>query len=95
MAEAMEFNFTLPKTERQPIAPEIVEQVRELQQEQDGKERLTVPEKYRLKTYYAGDSLGADVLKNKYLAPWENHPWDIWQRQAQAIASVESTAQLR
>ncbi len=95
MAEAMEFNFTLPKTERQPIAPEIVEQVRELQQEQDGKERLTVPEKYRLKTYYAGDSLGADVLKNKYLAPWENHPWDIWQRQAQAIASVESTTKLR
>lgn len=95
MAEAMEFNFTLPKTERQPIAPEIVEQVREFQQEQDGKKRYPFPEKYRLENYYQGDTLGADVLKNKYLAPWENHPWDIWRRQAQAIASVESTGSLK
>ena len=36
-----------------------------------------------------------DVLKNKYLAPWEQHPWELWTRQAKSISSVEKTKQLQ
>ena len=36
-----------------------------------------------------------DVLKQKYLAPWEKHPFEMWQRQAKALASVEKTKSLR
>ena len=39
--------------------------------------------------YYKNDSLGSDVLKQKYLAPGEKHPYELWQRQAKALASVE------
>ena len=37
----------------------------------------------------------ADVLKNKYLAPWESHPYELWQRQAKALESVEKTKKLK
>ncbi|MCK5439939.1 MAG: hypothetical protein KAI97_08340, partial [Gemmatimonadetes bacterium] len=39
-------------------------------------------------TYY-DDSLAADVLRNKYLAPGEEGPFDLWERVARALASVE------
>jgi ribonucleoside-diphosphate reductase alpha chain len=42
----------------------------------------------RTETYYP-DDLAADVLKNKYLAPGERGPLDMWERVAHALASVE------
>jgi len=52
-----------------------------------------IPKHYTIDKYYADDQLGADVLKNKYLTPNENHPWEMWQRVAKATASVEKTPQ--
>ncbi len=52
-----------------------------------------IPEQYTIDKYYADDKLGADVLRNKYLTPEENHPWELWQRVAKATASVEKTPQ--
>ncbi|HIC38792.1 MAG TPA: adenosylcobalamin-dependent ribonucleoside-diphosphate reductase [Candidatus Marinimicrobia bacterium] len=92
MAEAMKLDLTNPLKGQQEITPEILDTVLEIQNEANGKlDKDTVPEKYLLENYYSEDSLGANVLKNKYLAPWETHPWQIWQRQAQAMASVEKT----
>jgi ribonucleotide reductase alpha subunit len=42
----------------------------------------------RTETYY-DDSLAVDVLRNKYLAPGEEGPLDLWERVARALASVE------
>ncbi|UCD37397.1 MAG: adenosylcobalamin-dependent ribonucleoside-diphosphate reductase [Fidelibacterota bacterium] len=53
------------------------------------------PPKYALDNYYQDDEIAKDVLRNKYLAPWEKNPWDLWVRQAKAIASVEKTEALR
>lgn len=52
-----------------------------------------IPEQYTIDKYYTDDQLGADVLRNKYLTPAENHPWELWQRVAKATASVEKTPQ--
>ena len=54
-----------------------------------------IPEQYTIDKYYTDDQLGADVLKNKYLTPGENHPWELWQRVAKATASVEKTPQAK
>ena len=96
MAEAMEFDFSLPSNEGKKFDPELVEKVKRIQQEANGKSSSTgTPEDYTLEAYYTDDDLGADVLKNKYLAPWENHPMDIWKRQAKALASVEKNKKLK
>ena len=88
----MKLDLTNPLKGQQEITPEILDTVFEIQNEANGKlDKDTVPEKYLLENYYFEDSLGANVLKNKYLAPWESNPWQIWQRQAQAMASVEKT----
>ncbi len=42
----------------------------------------------RTETYY-DDDLAADVLRNKYLAPGEEGPLAMWERVANALASVE------
>jgi len=92
MAEAMEFDFSLPSNKGKKFDPELVEKVKKIQQEANGKTQTEdIPENYSIENYYADDELGADVLKNKYLAPWENHPWEIWKRQASALASVENS----
>ena len=41
-------------------------------------------------TYYADNSLAIDVLRNKYLAPGEKGPLQMWDRIARAMASVET-----
>ena len=53
------------------------------------------PSKYTLDNYYQDDAIAKDVLRNKYLSPSEKHPWDLWTRQAKAIASIEKTDELR
>ena len=54
-----------------------------------------IPKQYTIDKYYTDDKLGADVLKNKYLTPDENHPWELWQRVAKATASIEKTPQAK
>ena len=39
--------------------------------------------------YYGDNELAIDVMRNKYLAPGETGPLQIWDRIARAIASVE------
>ena len=90
MAEAMELDLTLKKlvdeTIKTPIAPPEIE----VNKTKDKKSA-----KYSIKEYYTDDTLGTDVLKQKYLAPWEKHPFEMWKRQAKALASVEKTKALR
>ena len=40
-------------------------------------------------TYYGPDELGKSVLQNKYLAPEEKSPEDLWHRLAKAMAGLE------
>ena len=96
MAEAMEFDFSLPSNEGKKFDPELVEKVKKIQQEANGKSsKDDTPSDYTIEGYYSDDALGADVLKNKYLAPWEKHPLHIWKRQAKALASVEKNKKLK
>ena len=90
MAEAMELDLTLKKlvdeTIKNPIATPP-----DLNRNKNTKE----DSKYSIDSYYEDDTLGIDVLKQKYLAPWEKHPYQMWQRQAEALASVEKTKSKR
>ena len=89
MAEAMELDLTLKKivdeTIKNPIVPP----------ELDKNNAINEKNGYSIEAYYGDDNLGIDVLKQKYLAPWEKHPHELWQRQAKALASVEKTKSLR
>jgi ribonucleoside-diphosphate reductase alpha chain len=53
------------------------------------------PEEFEIDKYYKDDDLGKSVLEMKYLAPWEKNPWDLWKRQAKALAGVEETKELQ
>ena len=87
MAEAMELDLSIENLEKQslknPIIPPKVSNANET--------NVEVPKNYTIEEYYKDDNLGSDVLKQKYLAPWENHPYELWKRQAKALASVEKT----
>ena len=91
MAEAIELNFPSGKKNTDDINNIVEETVRELTKEVDGKDEADALQQYHIENYYEGDTLGADILKNKYLAPWESHPYELWQRQAKALAGVEKT----
>ena len=90
MAEAMELDLTLKKlvdeTIKNPIVPPEIK---------ENKKKDKKSAKYSIEEYYTDDTLGTDVLKQKYLAPWEKHPFEMWKRQAKALASVEKTKTLR
>ena len=87
MAEAMELNLSLNKPGNQPLENPITTPLDQGESEKVSK----VPKQYTNKAYYQDDTLGSDVLKQKYLAPWEQHPYELWTRQANALASVEKT----
>ena len=89
MAEAMELDLTLKKLVDQTIKNPIVTPLDLNNKNSKGND------KYSIDTYYEDDTLGIDVLKQKYLAPWEKHPYQMWQRQANALASVEKTKSQR
>ena len=91
MAEAMELNLSLNKPGTQPLENPITAPLKQGESEKESK----VPEQYTSKAYYQEDTLGLDVLKQKYLAPWEKHPYELWIRQAIALASVEKTKAMR
>ena len=76
MAEAIELNFPAGKKPSGEINT-IEETVRELTKEVDEQDSSDEQKIYHIENYYEGDSLGADVLKNKYLAPWESHPYEL------------------
>jgi ribonucleoside-diphosphate reductase alpha chain len=95
MAEAIELNFPAGKKPTEEIKTIVEETVRELTKEVDEKDSSYDQKIYHIENYYEGDSLGADILKNKYLAPWETHPYELWERQAKALASVEKTKKLQ
>ena len=95
MAEAIELNFPAGKKPTEEIKTIVEETVRELTKEVDEKDSSNDQKIYNIENYYEGDSLGADILKNKYLAPWETHPYELWERQAKALASVEKTKKLQ
>ena len=93
MAEAIELD--LNTTDISQLDPRVKQSLIEIQSRQDKKDESIIPEAYTVSSYYEGDTLGADVLKKKYLTPWENHPWELWNRQADALASVEKTKTLQ
>ena len=91
MAEAIELNLPLDEENNQnldSLIQPILNKKKELEQE-------SIPEKYKIEDYYGEDDLGSNVLKQKYLAPWEKHPFELWKRQATALASVEKTKTLK
>ena len=87
MAEAMELDLTLNQPNKEPIKNRAPPSQKSL----PPKLQDNIPEQYLIESYYKGDTLGSDVLKQKYLAPWEQHPYQLWNRQATALASVEKT----
>ncbi len=91
MAEAIELDLTLNQPGSQPSKHPLNPILTAIQDA----DKSDIPEQYKIEEFYKDDQLGSDVLKNKYLAPWENHPWELWKRQAIAIASVEKTKALR
>ena len=91
MAEAMELDLTLKESTNNPLENPIVPPLGTL----ENKENESIPSQFTIQKYYDNDTLGSDVLKQKYLAPWEEHPYQMWIRQANALASVEKTKKLR
>ena len=64
MAEAMELDLTLKKLVDETIKNPIVPPEIEVNKNKDKKSA-----KYSIEEYYTDDTLGTDVLKQKYLAP--------------------------
>lgn len=96
MAEAIELNFSANRPDTKDIDPIVKETILEAQTAELGDEsKSTLSDPFTIEAYYKNDPLGKDVLRNKYLAPDEQHPYHIWQRQAKAIAGVEKTKKLR
>ena len=87
MAEAMELDLSLNQPGKQPIENPVPVPQESIEIEKNS----DVPSEFTIEKYYENDSLGSDVLKQKYLAPWEKHPYQLWTRQAAALASVEKT----
>ena len=87
----MELDLSLNQPTKTPLENPIVPP----QVAQENQEIDSTPKQYTIQQYYDNDSLGSDVLKQKYLAPWEEHPYQMWKRQSRALASVEKTKALR
>jgi ribonucleoside-diphosphate reductase alpha chain len=90
MAEAMELNLSLNQPGSQPLETPIAPPLTPAKEDDSD-----VPLEFTIQEYYGDDNLGSDILKQKYLAPWEQHPYQLWVRQAKALASVEKTKTLR
>jgi len=87
MAEAVELDLSLKKVSNQPLENPITQS----KNSQVPKIENDIPKEFMIHEYYQSDTLGSDVLKQKYLAPWENHPFELWERQSNALASIEKT----
>ena len=101
MADAMQFEFPVSGSKEKSSGKiigslDIEKKDAERGPESDLPEVLgeTTPAHYTLEEYYKEDELGQEVLQKKYLAPWENNPYDMWKRIAKAMASVEKDIDL-
>ena len=98
MAEAIEINFPTESEKNPKIDSDLKNQIMgfNVKDSMDSnKDSESCPEEYTIDNYYKEDDLGRSVLEMKYLAPGEKHPWDLWKRQAKALASVEKTPKLQ
>ncbi len=97
MAEAIELDFNVTQSRNKTTDELVRDTFRELAAApvDESNYKSEIPEKYLIYNYYHNDSLGQDILTKKYLAPWEEHPWQLWQRLATAIASIEKNKKLR
>ncbi|MEL0174485.1 MAG: adenosylcobalamin-dependent ribonucleoside-diphosphate reductase [bacterium] len=87
MAEALDLNIPLGEGGAESVE-NIIKPLLDLEKE---KSTEASDNPFSIENYYPDDTLGSDVLKNKYLAPGEEHPYQMWERQAKALASVEKT----
>ena len=87
MAEALDLNIPLGEGGTESVE-KIIKPLLDLEREKSVEES---DNPFSIENYYPDDTLGSDVLKNKYLAPGEKHPYQMWERQAKALASVEKT----
>ena len=87
MAEALDLNIPLGEGGAESVE-NIIKPLLDLEKEKSA-EASDNP--FSIENYYPDDNLGSDVLKNKYLAPGEDHPYQMWERQAKALSSVEKT----
>lgn len=87
MAEALDLNIPLGEGGAESVE-KIIKPLLDLEKE---KSEEGADNPFSIENYYPEDSLGSDVLKNKYLAPGEKHPYQMWERQSKALASVEKT----
>ena len=91
MAEAIELNLPLGEGGAESVE-RIIKPLLDIEKENKSTENS---KPYNIENYYANDTLGSDVLKQKYLAPGEKHPHELWKRQAKALASVEKNKSSR
>ena len=87
MAEALDLNIPLGEGGTESVE-NIIKPLLELDKEKNNVDKNEI---YTIENYYSDDSLGSDVLKNKYLAPGEKHPYQMRGRQAKALAAVAQT----
>jgi len=85
MAEAIELNLPLGESNNESVE-KIIKPLLEIEKQQNKSDKSN---QFDIENYYNDDTLGSDVLKQKYLAPGEKHPYELWHRQAKALASVE------
>ena len=98
MAEAIEINFPTESDKNPKIDSDLKNQILgfNVKDSMDSdKDSESCPEEYTIDNYYKEDDLGRSVLEMKYLAPGEKNPWELWKRQAKALASVEKTPELQ
>ena len=103
MAEAIEnmgIDFPIENETNPKIDSELKNQIlgfniKESMDESNQTNEEACPKEFEIDEYYKNDALGKSVLEMKYLAPWEKNPWDLWKRQAKALASVEKTKALQ
>ena len=99
-AEAIEIDFPKENEKNPNIDSELKNQIlgfniKESMNDSNQTDEDPCPKEFQVDEYYKDDTLGKSVLEMKYLAPWEKHPWDLWKRQAKALASVEKTEELQ
>jgi ribonucleoside-diphosphate reductase alpha chain len=96
MAELIEIDFPRESEKNPTLDPDIKSQILDYNiKELDENKQEECPDEFKIDNYYKEDALGKNVLQQKYLAPWEKHPWDLWKRQAKALASIEKTKSLQ
>ena len=83
--------FPLSFDENLPSRPTLQDAQLQLEEVE---EQVQVRNGEDIDVYYGLDDLGKSVLKNKYLAPDETSPRDLWKRLARAIAEMESQPEI-